>query len=222
MTDEGRHRRKREERAVVIPLPEGEEAADLALEGLFVAGAAPGTGGALIAAPHPLFGGSMDSPVVSELAWACHQAGLASLRFNWRGVGASAGVPSGDLAAASADLGAALRQLAASAEGPLVLCGYSFGAAAAVRVAPAERRVRRLVLVAPPPSLLGTDGLAGVDTEILVLVGEEDAVAPPDELADLAARHPRARLARIDAADHFFRAGLAELGRLTTEWLERR
>ena len=60
------------------------------LEGLYTPADAP-VGGAVIAPPHPLYGGSMDSPVVTELAQACARADFASLRFNWRGAGASAG-----------------------------------------------------------------------------------------------------------------------------------
>ena len=45
---------------------------------------------AVVAPPHPEYGGSLDNPVVNELAYALYQEGFASLRFNWRGVGASA------------------------------------------------------------------------------------------------------------------------------------
>ena len=54
------------------------------LEGIFLA-AAPGVArGAVLAPPHPLYGGSLESPVLTELAYACTQLGVASLRFNWR------------------------------------------------------------------------------------------------------------------------------------------
>ena len=59
-----------------------------ALEGIFTGASGADPGGAIVAAPHPLYGGSMDSPVVAELAWACQSAGYATVRFNWRGVGA--------------------------------------------------------------------------------------------------------------------------------------
>jgi len=206
-----------EERAVPIPVS-GEA---FALEGLYVAAGEPGAevAGAVVAAPHPLYGGSMDAPVVNELAHACDRAGLATLRFNWRGVGASAGVPSGEAGDADADLAAALQQMAETVSGSLVLCGYSFGAAAAARCAGREPRVRRLVLVAPPPSLLDREGLKGFPGRVLVLVGEHDALAPAAELDAFAAASERIELLVIPEADHFFAFGLAELGKRTFKFL---
>ena len=95
---------KREERSVAIPLG----SSPLALEGLYLAGEDGDAGGAVIAPPHPLYGGSMESPVVGEVAHACARAGLATLRFNWRGVGASAGSRSRCGAARSCSTGSTL------------------------------------------------------------------------------------------------------------------
>ena len=95
-----------DERAIAIAAPGGTS---LALEGIFVAGLDDDAVGVVIAAPHPLYGGSMDSPAVNEIAYAAGKAGLASLRFNWRGVGASAGAISGEADDADADYRAALQ-----------------------------------------------------------------------------------------------------------------
>ena len=132
---------------VAIALRAPEEGA---LEGVFQAGHAGNPYGALIAPPHPLYGGSMDSPVVSEIAWASARAGIAALRFNWRGVGASAGLASGETRDADADYAAALAHLAETVPGKVVACGYSFGAAAALRAARLHPRIGRVLLVAPP------------------------------------------------------------------------
>jgi len=205
-----------EERAVVIGVATEP---GLALEGLFVAGRAAAAGGALVAAPHPLYGGSMDSPVVNELAHAFARAGRASLRFNWRGVGASSGAPSGRAEDADADTAAALAELAASVPGPLAVAGYSFGAAAALRVGARAPRVTRLLLVAPPPALLDAAALAAFAGHTLLVAAEEDSIAPPEELAARIAQAPRARLVRIEEADHFFQRGLAALARAAAEWI---
>ena len=191
----------------------------MALEGLYVAGADTYAGGAVIAPPHPLFGGSMDTPVVDEIAHACRQAGIASLRFNWRGVGASAGEPSGDANDADEDYAAALLHLSETVSGSLVASGYSFGAVAALRVARGEARVRRIVLVAPPVELLDAGALAGFHGRLLVVTGAEDPAAPPARLAELLAAVPRAGLEIVPQADHFFRNGLAEISRTVKGFL---
>jgi hypothetical protein len=195
------------------------DAPEAALEAIFVAGEPADGRGAVVAAPHPLYGGSMDSPVVTEVAYACGRAGFASLRFNWRGVGASSGEPSGAVADADADVDAALAHLAETVPGPLLAAGYSFGAAAVLRAAQRWKRVDRLVLVAPPPALLGSAPFAGLERRVLVAAGTRDTLAPPDELEPLLRGAPRAQLARIPDADHFFGTGLAALGRSVREWL---
>jgi hypothetical protein len=190
------------------------------LEGIFQAGASGGAArGVLLAPPHPLYGGSLESPVLSELAWAAEEAGCASLRFNWRGVGASTGASSGREADADADYGSALDQLAATVSGPLVAGGYSFGSAAAVRAAPIGGRIERLLLVAPPPALVAPAVIAASGRPALVLVGEYDTLAPARELARAFESAAHVTLRVIPHADHFFLEGLAEIGKSAAEWL---
>jgi len=204
---------RQEDKPIAIALPDSGGA----LEGIFSAGIGEEPGGAVIAPPHPLYGGSMDSPVVVELAWACKRAGYATLRFNWRGVGASFGAPSGEAADADADYGAALDTLAETVPGVLIAAGYSFGAAAAVR-AVASPRVRRLLLVSPPPALLDAEALAAFAGRALALVGDQDPLVPATELAERFAGERRG-LEVIAGADHFFGAGLGEIGRRAAAWL---
>ena len=112
-------------------------------------------GGAVVCHPHPESGGTMDHPVVVELAAALAAAGFISLRFNFRGVGASQGRHGGGVPERK-DLAAALEFAAQAAgpEAPLVLAGYSFGAWVAYPVACADPRVRAVLCVAPPLALL--------------------------------------------------------------------
>jgi hypothetical protein len=219
-----------QDQMIAIAMP----GAPWALEGIFLGGAGPDPGegsslasgslrescGAVVAAPHPLYGGSMDSPVVAELCYACRRAGYATVRFNWRGVGASGGSPTGDPAQADADYAAALAYLEETVEGPIVAAGYSFGAAAAVRVARANPRVRHLLLVAPPPALLDTDALAQFPGSALIVVGSCDSFASTALLASLLGDDARRRLEVIPDADHFFMCGLGDISRIAREWLE--
>ncbi len=212
-------RRSQEERQVAIALRDEGVSSDLALEGIFIAGRGDEPAGVVLAPPHPEFGGSLESPVLAEVAWGCKRAGVASLRFNWRGVGASAGARSGDPSAAQADYASALAHLEETVPGILVAGGYSFGAAAAVRAAKGRPRVRRLLLVAPPPALLDASALAAFPGEVLMIAGGRDALASPQALAELASGMKRCRFVSVEQADHFFSVGLPEIGKATADWL---
>ncbi len=192
----------------------------LVLQGLFVPGQSLSASGAVIAPPHPLYGGSLESPVLGEVADRCDAAGIASLRFNWRGVGASAGERSGDDAVADADYAAALAFLEESVTGPILACGYSFGAATAVRTAGRSPRIESLLLVAPPPSLLDVGGLQAFAGDIFIAVGEQDSLAEPSALETIAKTLERAHFTTIPETDHFFMSGLAALGREVERWLQ--
>jgi alpha/beta superfamily hydrolase len=206
---------RQEEKAIAIQVP----ASDIALDGIFVRGDPPEPPGAVIAPPHPLFGGSMTSPVVGELAYACKRAGYATIRFDWRGVGASAGQPSGEPADADADYAAALTYLEETVPGPLLAAGYSFGAAAAVRVAQHHRRVRRLVLIAPPTQFLDRAALEAFRGSALFVSGGRDAISSATDLEEIAGDDSRRRLEIVAEADHFFMTGLRELGQIAADWL---
>lgn len=204
------------ERAVAIA-NEGEARA---LDGLYL-GVPTGSAadGAVIAPPHPLYGGSMQSPVVGEIAYALQKSEIASLRFDWRGIGASGGSPSGRSEDADEDYASALDHIEETVNGEIVACGYSFGAAAALRAARERPRVMRLVLVSPPPQLLDPAVLARFVGRVLIVTGEVDAIASPEELGLLAERARRGHFAVIPGSDHFFGVGLAELGREISGWL---
>ncbi len=203
------------EKAVAIRL----KADGLALEAVFTAGA-DGDVGVVIAPPHPLYGGSMDSPVVGELTQAFGTAGIGSLRFNWRGVGDSAGETSGESADADSDYAAALAHVEESVSGRVVAAGYSFGAAAALRASSGHSRVDRIVLVSPPPSLIDAEVLADFSGTLLIVAGDRDRFAPEAQLRAIAEAAGRVQLVMVPGADHFYASGLAEIGRAVSGWLE--
>lgn len=189
---------------------------------------------AVVAPPHPMMGGSLDNPVVESLARGLAAAGCRTLRFNWRGVGASTGAASGDLGDALADYRAALQYLAslapsldasvdasvdasavASVVASVVAAGYSFGAVAAVNaaasesVAPAGARVRvcRLVLVAPPLAMIDLPELSHATIPVHVIVGDRDEYAPVATIEARLEGLDAVRLDVVDGADHFFSTG---------------
>jgi alpha/beta superfamily hydrolase len=188
------------EQAVTVEVP-GE---DIVLEAVWQAGE---RGGAVVAPPHPLYGGSIENPVVNDVAYGLHRAGLPSLRFNWRGVNASQGEATGEPQAAFADYAAALEQLAESAEPPLVGAGYSFGAATAVAVALSDPRIERLVLVAPPVAMLSALDLAALEIPLFAIVGGDDQFSPVDPLQRLLESAGQVKLEVIPGVDHFFAMG---------------
>ena len=205
------------ERSVILPLPDEAGAPDHVLEGLYVPSPEPGES-AVIAPPHPQMGGSMESPVLTDIAWACQEVGVASLRFNWRGVGASSGRPSGDAADADVDFRAGLNFLAETVPGPRAACGYSFGAVTAVRAALSEPGIQRLVLAAPPTSLLPEAALAEFRGSIFVVTGDRDEWVDLDRLTSLLEAAPRAHLEIIEDCDHFFMSAMGRLGRVLADW----
>jgi len=170
------------------------------------AGAPLGT--AVVCHPHPQHGGTMDNKVVQTLARAFVQLGWRSVRFNFRGVGASAGAWSdgvGEIDDALAVI-AAMRDL----EAPLMLAGFSFGgfvAAAAASTLPEAERPQRLVLVGPSTQ---KQQVPAVPADTLVIHGETDDVVPL--AATLAWARPQALpVVVFPGVGHFFHGQLGLL-----------
>jgi alpha/beta superfamily hydrolase len=176
-----------------------------------------------IAAPHPALGGSMHAPVVAELAWALTRAGHPTMRFDYRGVGASRGVsrhPAGSLRIADLqDEVEDLRRicehlLATTSTESACAVGYSFGAAVALEAA-ADPRIVSLALIAPPTRLYDFVALSALRKPLLIVCAHDDdwcdrgALRLPDG----------ARLEVIPHSDHFFGRGLTEVGKTVAGWL---
>ena len=180
-------------------------------------GAAHGT--AVIAHPHPLFGGTMQNKVVQTLARAFVQCGWQAVRFNFRGVGASAGTYDEGQGEA-ADMQAVIRQVAA--EGPLALAGFSFGAFVTSQVTQSlatERTPEKLVLVGTAASRFAVAPIApDLHERTLVLHGEQDDTVPLSSVMDWA-RPQSLPVMVIPGVEHFFPGQLPLLKNLVARHL---
>ncbi len=185
--------------------------------------------GVVVCHPHPLYGGDMHNNVVTAICRAAAVRGIAALRFNFRGVGRSQGAFAdgvGERADATAAL-AHLRQLPEIDSQRIGLVGYSFGAAVALLSAGQDLRpdgrasARALVAVSTPTIARGLSDIA-VSCPALLVVGDQDQVAPPSRLAALAGViGPRAELVIVPGADHFWWGAEDRLAELVSGFLVR-
>lgn len=166
---------------------------------------------AVICHPHPLHGGSMHNKVVHMLARTFNELGLRTLRFNFRGVGASAGTYAHGIGETD-DLIAVLDWLHAHRPyDQLWLAGFSFGAYVALRAA-ARYPVAQLISVAPPVNLYDFSALRMPTCPWLVVQGENDEVVPSAAvLAWHAGLEPQPELHRMPGTGHFFHGRLNDL-----------
>jgi alpha/beta superfamily hydrolase len=176
-------------------------------------------GVAIIAHPHPLFGGTMDNKVVQTLARAFVQCGYTAVRFNFRGVGASAGEHDAGIGEAE-DMLAVVRQVAP--EGSIALAGFSFGAFVTSHVLAglwAEGRVEKAVLVGTAASRFT---VAPVPPEAhertLVVHGEADDTVPLSAVMDWA-RPQILPVTVVPGGGHFFHGQMPLLKSLVVRHL---
>ncbi|PIT77175.1 alpha/beta hydrolase [Limnohabitans sp. G3-2] len=176
-------------------------------------------GTAVIAHPHPLFGGTMQNKVVQTMARAFVQCGWQAVRFNFRGVGASAGTYDEGRGEAE-DMLALVGQVAT--QGPLALAGFSFGAFVTSHVAQSLAAVRsldKLVLVGTAASRFDVAPVAPeLHDRTLVLHGERDDTVPLASVMDWA-RPQSLPVTVIPGVEHFFHGQLPLLKSLVARHL---
>lgn len=177
---------------------------------------------AVVAHPHPLFGGSMDNKVVTSIARAFVECGAATFRFNFRGVGQSKGNHDEGRGEAD-DMRVVISHARTINPGlPLWLSGFSFGGAVAL-AAGIEADCKELILVAPSIKRLAQWHVAppdaGLPESTLIIHGERDETVP---LADSIewARPREVPVMLVPGADHFFHQRLHIIRRIATRWLQ--
>lgn len=174
---------------------------------------------AVVCHPHPQHGGTMDNKVVQTLARACVQTGWRCVRFNFRGVGASAG----EWADGVGEIDDALAVIAAQrgAGEALLLAGFSFGAYVASQAAarlPDDAKPRRMVLVGPSTE---KQQMPAVPADTLVIHGETDDVVPL--AATLAWARPQSLpVVVFPGVGHFFHGQIARLKSVVVRELQPR
>jgi hypothetical protein len=175
---------------------------------------------AVLAHPHPEFGGSMRSIVTAAMFSALPAAGVACLRFNFRGVGRSEGTHGGGRDE-PADLVAAIDVLSPITEGlPLVLAGWSFGADTALAVG--DERLGGWIAVAPPLRAAAVaDMVAPADPRPkLVVVPEHDQFRPPESARPVIEEWTSTQLEIVPGGDHYLVGRADQLMAVSLSWLE--
>ncbi len=189
-------------------------------------GAATPRGVALVLHPHPLHGGTMHNKVVFRTARGLEDAGLATLRVNFRGVGHSTGEHTGARGGEQEDARIALDFLLEKHPGlPVFLAGFSFGARVGLEVGTHDPRVGFLIGVGTPVSIPEREYdfsfLEDCRKPLLLVHGDRDEFGAVTDLRALAARLPpeaRVKIEVIPGAGHFFDEQLEELRRAVAEW----
>jgi alpha/beta superfamily hydrolase len=193
-------------------------------------GVAAARGAALVLHPHPLHGGTMHNKVAFRTARGLNDAGLTTLRINFRGTGQSTGEHDHARGGEQEDARVALDYLIERNPGlPVFLAGFSFGARVGLEVGTRDPRVRFLVGVGTPVSMKERDYdfsfLEECRKPLLLVHGEHDEFGEVAELRALASRLPpeaRAEIKIIPGAGHFFDDQLEDLTRAVREWAEER
>ena len=177
---------------------------------------------AVLCHPHPLFGGTMDNNVIAAVAEALDGVGIATLRFNFRGVPPSEG-KSDDGKGEQQDIRAALDILKRwpDIDGKrLALVGHSFGAQVILRGLSKYGAARALILISPPLPAFGDSPIARSSTAKLFLIGSSDRLIGPEQLRErVAALPPPTEFREIREADHMWRGHEREAAQHVADFL---
>jgi len=182
-------------------------------------------GVALVLHPHPLGGGTMHNKVVFRAASALNDAGLTTLRINFRGVGQSTGEHD-EGRGEQEDVRAGLDYLSQTfPDQPITLCGFSFGARVGLEVGMADERVQRLISIGTPVDKYDFAFLETCNKPILFVHGNRDEFGRVDRLealiSEIKRHNANVELQIVKDSDHFFEGHLDELKQAITDWTQR-
>lgn len=201
---------------LTIPASHGQ------LEAIFKEPRGERRGIGLVCHPHPLGGGTMHNKVVFRAAAGLIDAGLTTLRFNFRGVGASTGEHN-EIEGGVEDVRDALDFMASEYPGDdITLAGFSFGSRTGMAGGVDDARVKRLISIGTPVEKYSDyDFLTAVAKPILFVHGDQDEFCSIESLRSLTDRIPHAEVVIFENCGHFFDEHLNELRETVAGWVER-
>jgi len=161
--------------------------------------------------PHPLYGGDMENPVVEAIVRAYQEAGYTTLRFNFRGVGESAGRYA-DGVGEREDVRGAVTYLTQRGIKKVELSGYSFGTYVNIQAYQEGLSVASMTMVSPPVAFMDFHKSFFIPCLKWVVTGSRDEIAPPQSVVSYTSFwQPAARCEVIAGADHFYTGYIREL-----------
>ena len=181
---------------------------------------------ALLLHPHPLYGGTMNNPIVMELYNIFDALGFSTFRFNFRGVGKSEGKFDnglGELADAAAALDWVQRQNPNTNQ--CWVSGFSFGAVICMQLLMRRPEITRFVSVSPPPNLYDFNFLAPCPASGLIVHGKKDEIAPLDDVQKLAQKlqaqkNITVEYEEVSGANHFYDNEIPKLKKIIENYIE--
>jgi alpha/beta superfamily hydrolase len=181
---------------------------------------------ALLLHPHPLYGGTMNNPIVMELYNIFDALGFSTFRFNFRGVGKSEGKFDnglGELADAAAALDWVQRQNPNTNQ--CWVSGFSFGAVICMQLLMRRPEITRFVSVSPQPNLYDFNFLAPCPASGLIVHGKKDEIAPLDDVQKLAQKLQAQKnitvmYEEVSGANHFYDNEIPKLKKIIENYIE--
>jgi len=205
---------------LVIPASHGQ------LEAILKEPTGEPRGVGLVCHPHPLGGGTMHNKVVFRVAAGLVDAGLTTLRFNFRGVGASTGVHD-EIEGGKEDVADVLDYITENyPDQDLTLAGFSFGSRTALEVGYNDARIARLISIGTPVDKYGDyEFLSKTGKPILFVHGDQDEFGSLEslkKLVDEVSKNTDTELVVFENCGHFFDDHLNELRAEIREWVSRK
>ena len=192
---------------------------DIEIEGV-ISEVAASKKAVVITHPHPLYGGNMNNSVVLSIAEAFDHCGYSSLRFNFRGTGASQG-QFDDGNAEQKDVKSAIAVLQERGYEQIVLAGYSFGSRVNASLMASGLSVADHIMVSPPVAFMSFENISTLPDTGLIVTGKDDDIALPQKIyADLDRWGIKPVVEVIAHCDHFYSGCLKELETIICRYLD--